>query len=230
MPTELFKNLTFKRANILGQNLKQTTQNYERLIMYNLSHFKADSNLEVLAFMKAHPFITLCGVGENNAPVATHLPVLFTEKDGTIFLLAHAMRKQAHTIAFAQNPNVLAIFSGEHTYISASWYSNKQVASTWNYKAVHAKGMVRFLDDKDLYEVLVKLTNHFEGTTESPAAVKHMDEKYVADNMKAIVAFEIELTDIQHVFKLSQNRNQTDKARIAEALTNSGLNTSELVK
>jgi transcriptional regulator len=198
--------------------------------MYNLSHFKADSDLEVLAFMKAHPFITLCGVDENSMPVATHLPVLIEEKDGEVFLLAHAMRKQDHTIAFMQNPNVLAIFSGEHAYISANWYETKNVASTWNYKAVHAKGVVKFLDDKGLYDVLVKLTNHFEGTTESPAAVKHIDEKYVADNMKAIVAFEIAITDIQHVFKLSQNRQEADKTRIAEALNKNGLNASELVK
>ncbi len=198
--------------------------------MYHLKHFKADSDLEVLAFMKAHPFITLCGVDDNNMPVATHLPVLFEERDSRIYLLAHAMRKQDHTIAFAQNPNVLAIFSGEHAYISASWYETKNVASTWNYKAVHAKGVVRFLDDKGLYEVLVKLTNHFEGTTESPASVKHLDEKYVADNMKAIVAFEIALTDIQHVFKLSQNRQEADKVRIVDALNKGGLNASELVK
>jgi transcriptional regulator len=163
-------------------------------------------------------------------PVATHLPVLFEERDGKIFLLAHAMRKQNHTIAFTQNPNVLAIFSDEHAYISASWYETKNIASTWNYKAVHAKGVVKFLDDKGLYDVLVKLTNRFEGTTESPAAVKQMDEKYVADNMKAIVAFEIELTDIQHVFKLSQNRNEADKASIVEALNKSGLKGNELVK
>lgn len=198
--------------------------------MYHLKHFKADSDLEVLAFMKAHPFITLCGVDENNMPVATHLPVLLEERDGEVFLLAHAMRKQDHTIAFAQNPNVLAIFSGEQAYVSASWYETKNVASTWNYKAVHAKGVVKILDDKGLYEVLVKLTNHFEGSTKSPAAVKHMDEKYVADNMKAIVAFEIALTDIQHVFKLSQNRNEADKEKIVDALTSSGLNASELVK
>lgn len=195
--------------------------------MYHLKHFKADSDLEVLAFMKAHPFITLCGVDEHNMPVATHLPVLLEEREGEIFLLAHAMRKQDHTIAFAHNPNVLAIFSGNHSYISASWYETKNVASTWNYKAVHAKGVVKFLDDNGLYDVLVKLTDHFEGTTESPAAVKHMDEKYVADNMKAIVAFEIELTDIQHVFKLSQNRNEADKEKIVDALTSSGLNASE---
>ena len=198
--------------------------------MYHLKHFKAESYQEVLAFMKAHPFITLCGIDENNMPVATHLPIFLEERDGEVILLAHAMRKQSHTIAFSQNPHVLAIFSGEHAYISASWYNNKQVASTWNYKAVHAKGIIKFLDDKGLYDMLEKLTNYFEGTTESPAAVKHMDEKYIADNMKAIVAFEIVLTDIQHVFKVSQNKQEVDKARIAKALTNIGLDANELVK
>ena len=198
--------------------------------MYNLTHFKAADDQEVLAFMKAHPFVTLCGVDSCNHPVATHLPVLFTEKNGKIYLQAHAMRKQDHTIAFEQNPNVLVIFSGKNSYISASWYDTKNIASTWNYTAVHAKGIVHFLDDKGLYDVLVKLTNHFEGSKESPAAVKHMEKKYVTDNMKAIVAFEIELTDIQHIFKLSQNRNEPDKVKIIKALSKKNIDASGLVK
>ena len=198
--------------------------------MYNLKYFKADNLEEVIAFMKAHPFVTLCGVDKNSQPVATHLPVLFEEKNDKIYLLAHAMRKQEHTIAFVQNPNVMAIFSGNHSYISASWYGTKNVASTWNYKAVHAKGIIRFLDEKELYNLLVKLTNHFEDNAESAAAVKHMDEKYIAENMKAIVAFEIELTDIQHVFKLSQNRNEADKEMIANELEIKGILVDEIVK
>ena len=198
--------------------------------MYSLKHFKADNQEEVLAFMKAHPFITLCGVDENNESVATHLPVLFEERNGKLYLLAHAMRKQDHTIAFKKNRHVLAIFSSNNSYISASWYDTKNIASTWNYKAVHARGIVCFLDDKGLYDLLVKLTNHFEATTESPAAVKHMDEKYITDNMKAIVAFEIELTNIQHVFKTSQNRSEADKKSISDVLDKRGNNASELVK
>lgn len=198
--------------------------------MYDLKYFKAENQEEVITFMKAHPFVTLCGVDKNNQPVATHLPVLFKEKDGKLYLLAHAMRKQDHTIAFMENPNVLAIFSGDHAYISASWYGTKNVASTWNYKAVYAKGIVRFLDDQGLYDLLVKLTNHFEDNADSPAAVKNMDEKYVADNMKAIVAFEIELTDIQHVFKLSQNRHEADKKKIADELESRGILVEEMVK
>ena len=35
-----------------------------------------------------------------------------------------------------------------------------------------------------------------------------MDEAYVKQMMKAIVAFEIEITAVEHVFKLSQNKDE----------------------
>lgn len=90
--------------------------------MYNIPYFKANDDAEVLAFMKAHPFIILCGVDESGSPVATHIPVLFAEKEGKLWLRAHIMRKQDHTVAFEKNNQVLAIFHGPHTYISAKNY------------------------------------------------------------------------------------------------------------
>lgn len=176
--------------------------------MYNVPHFKASDKKEVIDFMYAHPFIILCGVDANNSPVATHVPCLIEERDDKIFLHAHVMRKQQHTNAFAENPNVLAIFYGAHTYVSASWYENKQNASTWNYQAVHAKGILKFLGEEDLRFVLTKLTEKFESNPHSPSLVQKMDEDYVRSMMKAIIAFEIEITDIQHIFKLSQNRDE----------------------
>lgn len=188
--------------------------------MYSLPHFKAADNTEIIAFMHAHPFITLCGIDENNMPVATHVPVLIEERDGKIFLLAHIMRKQQHTSAFAANENVLAIFSGAHTYVSASWYENQRTAGTWNYQAVHAKGKLRFTNEEELWNVLVKLTEKFENNAASPSLVKDMDEHYVTDLMKAIVAFEIEITEMQHVFKLSQNKTAKTYDNVVAHLSN----------
>ena len=191
--------------------------------MYNLPYFKASNQEEVFAFMQAHPFITLCCIDANGHPVATHIPVLFEERDGKLYLQAHIMRKQPHALALAQNPNVLAIFSGDHAYISASWYTKQNVASTWNYRAVHVKGKVNFLNDEGLYDLLVKLTNHFEGNADSPAAVKNMSEQYVKENIKAIVGFEIEVTAIDHVFKLSHNRDEASKKEIIKQLGDDNL-------
>lgn len=186
--------------------------------MYNVPHFKTANQDEVIAFMKQHPFIILCGTDAEGKPVATHIPALLEERNGKLFLLAHIMRKQAHTKAFEANPNVLAIFSGAHTYVSAGWYENKQVASTWNYQAVHAKGVLKFLDEQGLHNLLTRLTDHFENDPHSPAAVRNMDESYVSNMMKAIVAFEIEVTAVEHVFKLSQNRDSKSYENIIEHL------------
>lgn len=187
--------------------------------MYSLPHFKAVDNAEIIAFMHAHPFITLCGVDENNVPVATHVPVLIEERDKKIFLLAHIMRKQQHTTAFAANENVLAIFSGAHTYVSASWYENQRSAGTWNYQAVHAKGKLRFTGEDELLTILAKLTEKFENNPASPSLVKDMDKNYVSDLMKAIVAFEIEITGLEHVFKLSQNKTSKTYDNVVEHLS-----------
>lgn len=188
--------------------------------MYNISYFKAADNKEITDFMRQHPFIMLCGVGSEGKPIVTHVPVLLEERGDKLFLLAHVMRKQDHTKAFETNPNVLAVFSGAHTYVSASWYENKQSASTWNYQAVHARGVLKFLDEKGLHEVLTKLTAIFEQKPDSPSLVHKMDETYVSNMMKAITAFEIEVTDAQHVFKLSQNRDEKSYDNIIEQLNN----------
>jgi transcriptional regulator len=186
--------------------------------MYNTPYFKAGDFKEVFEFMHAHPFITLCGCDANNEPVATHIPVLIEERNDKMFLFAHVMRNQAHTRAFEHNPNVMAIFSGAHTYVSASWYETKQVASTWNYQAVHAKGRLRWQGEDFLRSLLTKLTEKFENDPHSVALVQKRDDDYVRKMMKAIVAFEIEITSVEHVFKLSQNRDEKSYENIIQNL------------
>ena len=185
--------------------------------MYNLPYFKAHSPEQVLAFMKAHPFVTLCGVDAEGQVAATHVPVLFAEREGKLFLQAHIMRQTDHHKAFLQQPQVLVIFNGAHAYVSASWYANARVASTWNYQSVQARGILRFEQDGSnalLMNVLQQLTAQFEGDAHSPSLMEHLPEAYVAQHMKAIVAFEIEVTDIQHVFKLSQNHDAENRRSI----------------
>ena len=190
--------------------------------MYKLSYFKENNAAVVIDFMKQHPFAMLIGVDAENKPVATQVPVLLKERDGVMYLQAHIMRQTDHHKAFENNKNVLVVFSGAHTYVSASVYENKQQASTWNYMAVHARGRLQFLDDKKLLDILDKLTGYFENDPHSPALMEHMPEEYVQKMMQAIVAFEIEITSLDHVFKLSQNRDEKSYVRIIDHLSQAG--------
>ncbi len=185
--------------------------------MYDIPYFKAEHPEEVLAYMTAHPFALVCGVDRNNKPVATQIPFLFSQRGDKLFLQGHFMKKQDHTNAFFQNPDVLVVFSGAHSYVSASWYENKQIASTWNYQSVQASGTIRFQDTDFLLRLLTSLTEKFESPG-SPSLVQSMDTEYVSQMMQAIVAFEIEVLSVRHVFKLSQNRDKQSHANIISKL------------
>lgn len=196
--------------------------------MYNLPYFKADDEKDVIEFMHQHSFIALCGSDSDCKPVATHIPVLIEQREEKLFLVGHIMKQTDHHKAFAQNKNVLAIFSGPHAYVSASWYIDKQQASTWNYTTVHAKGELAFLDENALLEVLTKTTAKFENNNNSPSLVEHLSTEYVQRLMKAIIAFEIEVTAIDHVFKLSQNRDKESYHNIIDKLHEGDNNSKQM--
>ena len=189
--------------------------------MYDIPYFKAAHPEDILEFMRAHPFALICGADENRIPVATQIPFLFEQRGDQLFLKGHFMKKQDHTNAFIQNPDVLVVFSGAHSYVSASWYQNKQSASTWNYQSVQAAGKIRFRDKQFLLQLLTQLTETFEEPG-SPSLVQLMDPGYVEKMMQAIVAFEIEVLSVRHVFKLSQNRDRQSRADIISQLNRQG--------
>ena len=128
------------------------------------------------------------------------------------------MRHSDHHKAFEENPNALCVFTGPHAYVSASWYTKPQNASTWNYMSVHAKGKLRFLGQDDLLHILEETTRHYENNDESPASYHHLPHDYVERLSKAIVGFEIEVVALDHVFKLSQNRDETSYGNIITQL------------
>ena len=186
--------------------------------MYNLSYFKEQDPARILQFVREHPFAFLTGCDADNKPVATQVPLFIDEKEGRIFLSGHIMKQTDHHKAFDHNPNVLAVFTGAHSYVSASWYVNKQVASTWNYMSVHAKGVLRFLGEQELLNVLKRTTNHFENNPHSGANYEDIPQEYINRLSKAIVAFEIEVQSMDHVFKLSQNHEEKNYSSIIDHL------------
>ena len=191
--------------------------------MYNLPYFKEEDQEVVLKFMRDHPFVFLTGVNEENKPVATQVPVFIDEKEGKLFLTGHIMRNTDHHKAFEQNPSVLAVFTGPHVYVSGTWYSNPQQASTWNYMSVHAKGTIRFGNEEDLIAILKRLTLHYENNnTASTTIFDNLPSEYTGPLMKAIVAFEVEITSVENVFKLSQNRDEESFHNIMSKLNEQG--------
>ncbi|MDQ0636617.1 transcriptional regulator [Pedobacter sp. W3I1] len=188
--------------------------------MYKLPHFTANNQDEVLEFMHQNTFVTLIGF-DGEFPVATQVPVKTLVEDGSIKLIGHIMTKTDHYKAFEQNPRVMAIFTGAHAYISASVYESPAAASTWNYKTVQAKGIIRLMTPEETYQVIKELTDKYEDPETSPAAFNKMDEAYIQKHLKAITGFEVTVSHIDHVFKMSQNHSAKNKESIVANLEKS---------
>jgi len=176
--------------------------------MYNLPYYKEKDPKIIREFIDTHPFAFLTGCDHESKPVATQVPVFIEVGEGKQVLRGHIMKNTDHHKAFLHNENVLVVFTGNHTYVSGTWYSNPHTASTWNYMSVHIKGTLRFLSDDELADVLKKTTLHFENyNRESAAIFDNLPSDYTKQLMKAIAAFEIDIIQMDNVFKLSQDRD-----------------------
>jgi transcriptional regulator len=203
--------------------------------MYNFSYFKEKDKKILMDFMETYPFAFLTGSFLSGSQVATQIPLLTEEREGELFLQGHIMRNTDHHKAFAENPNALAVFTGPNVYVSASWYSNPQIGSTWNYMSVHATGQIHFMSDDDLIGFMKKLTLKFEkGNTQSQTIYDNLPDGFLKKMMPAIVGFELKVERIDNVFKLSQNRDEKSYLNIISKLEeqggNSALIASEMIK
>lgn len=191
--------------------------------MYDLPYYKEKNEEVIKQFINDNPFAFLTGCDAANKPVATQVPVFIEEEGGKRILRGHIMKNTDHHKAFLHNPNVLVVFTGHHSYVSATWYSDPHIASTWNYMSVHAKGVIRFLDEQALEDILRKTSLHFENyNTQSTTSFDNIREEFKQKFMKAIVAFEIDVIDLNHVFKLSQDRDAESYKNIKKKLTEKG--------
>lgn len=191
--------------------------------MYSFSYFKEKDQEVLLKFIETHPFAFLTGSFTSGAQVATQIPIVFEERNGELFLQGHIMRNTDHHKAFIENPNVLVVFTGPDTYVSASWYSNPQIGSTWNYMSVHINGQMKFMSDNELIQLMRKFTLKFEkGNKDSLTIYDNLPPEFLNKMMPAIVGFEIKAEKIDNVFKLSQNRDEESYLNIISKLDEQG--------
>lgn len=187
--------------------------------MYSLPHFKENSPDVLFAFMEAYPFVFLTGSNADGRQVATQVPVLTEERNGSLYIQGHLMRQTDHQQAFTENPQVLAVFTGPNSYVSATWYSEPHVGSTWNYMSVHVHGNMRFMTHSELMEFMRRFTLKFEqGNTQSPTVFDQLPAAYRERMMPAIVGFEIKAERLEHVFKLSQQHDEAGYRNIIAQL------------
>ncbi|MFD1063857.1 FMN-binding negative transcriptional regulator [Winogradskyella litorisediminis] len=153
--------------------------------------------------IKTYPLATLISV-KDNQPFITHLPLVYENKK----LVGHIDIYNPQTKLLKNNNEVTILFSGPQCYISPSIYSTTQLP-TWNYIKVHLKGKVTAIDSKAaLKQSLITMTEFLEAPDHK--YVLEPDNPRLDKNLDYIKMFEIEITDWEGKFKLSQDKKPSD--------------------
>ena len=190
--------------------------------MYIPAHFREDDIAILHDTMRHNSFATLV-TAPDGVPFATHLPVMLQAEPkpfGT--LRGHVARANPQWQHFAEDREVLMVFSGPHGYISPTWYDTHPSVPTWNYAVVHAYGIPRLLPDAQLQSLLVEMTEVYEAGRSTPWKPEFSPDYWTA-MLRAIVGFELTITRLEGKRKLSQNRSEDDRSQVMEALQHSAL-------
>jgi len=194
--------------------------------MYNPAHFE-ETRTEILhTLIDAHPLGTLVTLTSTGLD-ANHIPfeVATDAAAGPLGTLrAHVARANPVWKDFSRDVDVLVVFQGPQAYITPTWYvatkpQTGNVVPTWNYCVVHAHGRLRVHDDRDwLRGQLERLVRRHESPQPKPWHISDAPADFVEKQLAAIVGIEIPIARLSGKWKVSQNRNDGDRAGVVEGL------------
>lgn len=196
--------------------------------MYIPKYFAETDEENLLAFMREFNFATVV-TAENDFPTATHLPFIIEKRaGGKIILAAHLAKANSHWKQF-ENKEVLVIFQEPHAYISPLLYGEKNNVPTWNYVAVHAYGKAEtFKTAEENLAFLTKMVEAFDPNY-FQTDWQELSDEYKINLARCVVAFEIEVTDLQGKKKLNQNKPGKSAENVIEAFEKSDRENEKLI-
>lgn len=187
--------------------------------MYLPKHFAETRPEHLQRVVREHPLGLLVHPGPEGAD-ADHIPFLLDEAASAEApkgrLLAHVARANPLWQRCPSGTPVLVVFRGPAAYISPSWYPSKadthRQVPTWNYEAVHARGVLTVHDDaRFLRGLLARLTRTHEAPLPAPWRMGDAPADFIDQLLQAIVGIEITVTAWEGKRKLSQNKAEADR-------------------
>jgi len=178
----------------------------------------AESDLAALdALVARDNFVTLVTV-RDNAPMVSHLPVLYRRDEGVVELRGHWARPNPQS---RHAGPALAIVHGPHAYVSPAWYPDKESAArvpTWNYAVAHLDGeLTTFDDEASLATIVDGLSRQHEARVGSDWRYEH-GRKDIRSQLEGIVGFALAVRRVELKFKLNQNHPNANRVAVAARL------------
>jgi transcriptional regulator len=182
----------------------------------------AESDLSELDGLVARDAFATLVSAPDGAPVASHLPVLYSRSGTDVHFRGHWARPNPQWRRL-DGERALLIVHGPHAYISPSWYADPEArVPTWNYAVAHVSGRVRVFEDvAELAQLVDALARKYE---DGVGSAWRFDPGF-GDNraeLRGIVGFELVAERVEIKFKLNQNHPAANVAGAATGLERLG--------
>jgi transcriptional regulator len=185
-----------------------------------------------LAFARARGFGIL-SVNGPSGPLAAHVPFLLNE-DASLADL-HLARSNPIVRAGLPAPALIAV-SGPDAYVSPDWYGPQDVVPdqvpTWNYVAIHLRGVLEPLDEDSLRPHVDALSAIHEGRIagKAPWTSAKMTKAAMPRMMRMILPFRFRVLSVEGTWKLNQNKPADIRARAAQSLSLGDANARDIAR
>ena len=187
--------------------------------MYSPKFNQVFDRAVLLQAMRENSFAIIFGpLSASDVPpahVATHLPLVVKDEGEHGLIEGHFATANPHWQALAGR-ETLVVFSGAHSYVSPTLYTEPLSVPTWNYIAIHAYGTVALVEDSPGKEALLADLIAFN----EPGYLNRwqsLPEGFKRTMLAGITGFRIPIARIEGKFKLSQNRAPEERSNLFAA-------------
>ena len=192
--------------------------------MYARAAYREDRRDVLVAAMRDIQFAALIA-GDGARIEAVHLPVIVREAEDGLVLEAHVAAANPFWRIAAKAPGALAIFEGPHAYVSPTWLESREAGKavpTWSYVAVHARGTLTIVEDRDwLLAHVTALTEQNEAGREAPWSVADASADHVERLLSGIVGLRLSVDELEGVWKMMQTQSEVSRAAVIGGLGSS---------
>ncbi len=181
------------------------------------------SENDTLQIITENPWALLVSQG-SEGPLATNMPLLIEQRAerptiNTLVLVGHLARANHHLAQLQQNDTpVLVIFEGPWSYVTASWYPQRQMPSTYYYTAVHCYGRLEFQEEPALDASLEDLTTRMESVHPNGWSTSEIPRSEITRRFTGIRGFRLIVSRVEAKFKLGQDEPFGDAMAVAAEL------------
>jgi transcriptional regulator len=195
--------------------------------MLERAEYAMQSMQEVRRLIRNHGWAVLV-VGSSGDLRAAHVPCLLDpvhDPGGAgeqLVIIGHTARADPVVTELRSGHQVLLVFQGPNGYVSPGWYGESPSPPTWNFTAVHIRGIPEVLEGGEAFSVLERTVEHFEAARDDPWELRGDALAYARRIAHETAPFRVRSAAIQAKAKLSQDKPPRIQDRVIAALEEGG--------